>query len=61
MPPKACRVCKIVTEQNSCPICKGSELSEDFSGFVIILDPAKSQLANRMKIKEAGQYALKIR
>jgi len=60
MPPKACRVCKVVTEQNTCPVCKGSDLSEDFSGFVIILDP-NSQLAQKMKITEAGQYALKIR
>ena len=61
MPPKACRTCKVVTEDNVCPVCKGSELSEDFLGFVIILDPAKSRIAAKMAIKEAGQYALKIR
>ncbi len=61
MAPKACRVCKIVTNENICPVCKNSELSEDFSGFVIILDPEKSQLAEKMKIEEAGRYALKIR
>ncbi len=60
MPSKACRVCKVVTEQNTCPVCKGSDLSEDYSGFVIILDP-RSQLAEKMKLTEAGQYALKIR
>jgi DNA-directed RNA polymerase subunit E" len=61
MPPKACRTCKVITENNVCPVCKGSELSEDFLGFVIILDPGKSQIAAKMEIKEAGQYALKIR
>ena len=61
MAPKACKTCKIITEENVCPVCKGSELSEDFLGFVIILDPSKSQLAEKMKIKEAGRYALKIR
>ncbi len=61
MPKKACRLCKVVTSENVCPVCKGSELSEDFLGFVIILDASKSQLAEKMKIKEAGQYALKIR
>jgi DNA-directed RNA polymerase subunit E" len=61
MAPKACRTCKIITEENICPVCKSSELSEDFLGFVIILDPSKSQLAEKMKIKEAGRYALKIR
>jgi DNA-directed RNA polymerase subunit E" len=61
MAPKACRTCKIITQDNVCPVCKGSELSEDFLGFVIILDTSKSQLAEKMKIKEAGRYALKIR
>jgi DNA-directed RNA polymerase subunit E" len=61
MPLKACRTCKIITTENVCPVCKGSELSEDFLGFVIILDPSKSQLAEKMSIKEAGRYALKIR
>jgi DNA-directed RNA polymerase subunit E" len=61
MPLKACRTCKIITDENVCPVCKSSELSEDFLGFVIILDSAKSQLAEKMKIKEAGRYALKIR
>ncbi|MBM3292456.1 DNA-directed RNA polymerase subunit E'' [Candidatus Bathyarchaeota archaeon] len=58
---KACRLCKVLTNESTCPVCKGSELSEDYLGFVIILDPKKSQLANKMSIKEAGQYALKIR
>ena len=61
MPSKACRTCKCITNVNVCPVCKGSELSEDFLGFIIILNPSKSQLAEKMKIKEAGQYALKIR
>ena len=61
MPLKACRTCKIITNENVCPVCKGSELSEDFLVFLIILDPSKSQLAEKMKIKEAGRYALKIR
>jgi len=61
MPTKACRTCKVITNENVCPVCKGTELSEDFLGFVIILDASKSHLAEKMKIKEAGQYALKIR
>ena len=61
MPAKTCRTCKIITNDNICPVCKGSELSEDFLGFVIILDSKNSQLAEKMNLKEAGQYALKIR
>ncbi len=61
MPAKACRTCKIITTENVCPNCKGTELSEDYLGFAIILDPSKSQIADKMGVKEAGQYALKIR
>ena len=61
MPQKACRACKIVTEDSVCPVCKSSELSEDFQGFVIILNAKKSQLAEKMGIDKEGQYALKIR
>lgn len=58
---KACRMCRVLTEESTCPVCKGSELSDDYLGFIIILDSKKSQLAKKMSLKEAGQYALKIR
>ncbi len=58
---KACRECKILTEENVCPICKSTELSEDYSGLLIVLDPKNSIMAEKMEIKEAGRYALKIR
>lgn len=58
---KACRECKILTEENVCPICKSTELSEDYSGLLIVLDPENSIMAEKMEIKEAGRYALKIR
>ena len=61
MTQKACRLCKVVTEEAICPVCKSSEFSEDFQGFIIILNAKKSQLAEKMGIKEEGQYALKIR
>ena len=61
MPARACRLCKVVTEQPVCPVCKNSDMSEDFQGFVIIVDAKKSQLAALMGIEEEGQYALKIR
>jgi len=59
--PRACRTCKIITEENVCPICKSTDLSDDFSGLLIILDPENSQLAKKMEIDREGRYALKIR
>jgi DNA-directed RNA polymerase subunit E" len=58
---RACRNCKIITENNSCPICRGTDLSDDYSGLLIILDPKGSQLAEKMEIESEGRYALKIR
>lgn len=58
---RACKVCKIITEDPSCPICKGTDLSDDYSGLLVVVDPEDSQLAQKMGIKEAGRYALKIR
>lgn len=61
MRPRACRICKIITEENACPICRSTDLSEDFSGLLIILDPENSELAKKIEIKEEGRYALRIR
>jgi DNA-directed RNA polymerase subunit E" len=58
---RAFRNCKIITENNSCPICRGTDLSDDYSGLLIILDPKGSQLAEKMEIESEGRYALKIR
>jgi len=59
--PRACRTCKVITDENVCPICKGTELSDDYSGLLIVLDPENSLLAEKLEAKEAGSYALKIR
>jgi len=58
---RACRVCKAVTEENVCPICKSTDLSDDYSGLLIVLNPEGSQIAQKMEIKQEGYYALKIR
>jgi DNA-directed RNA polymerase subunit E" len=58
---RACRNCKIIIEENVCPICKGTDLSDDYSGLLIVVDPEGSQMAQKMEIKKEGRYALKIR
>jgi DNA-directed RNA polymerase subunit E" len=58
---RACRNCKIIIEENICPICKGTDLSDDYSGLLIVVDPEGSQMAQKMDIKNEGRYALKIR
>jgi DNA-directed RNA polymerase subunit E" len=58
---RACRTCKIITDENACPICRGTDLSDDYSGLLVIIDPEGSQLAEKMDLKQEGRYALRIR
>lgn len=61
MSEKACTSCRLITKESTCPKCKISSLSDDFSGLVIIFDPEGSVVAKAMNIKEKGRYALKVR
>ena len=58
---KACRKCHYITEESICPNCRSTDLSEDFSGLVIIFDPERSIIAKTMNIKRKGRYAIKVR
>jgi DNA-directed RNA polymerase subunit E" len=58
---RACRNCKNISDENICPVCKGTEFSDDYSGLLIVLDPENSILAETLDTTEDGQYALKIR
>ena len=58
----ACRKDKyILTEdEKKCPICGGSDLSDEWSGIVIIMDTS-SKLAEIIGAKKTGRYAIKVR
>ncbi len=58
---KACRDCHFVTEEESCPMCRGSNLSKDWLGFVHVIDASRSIIAKKMNIDANGRYALKVR
>jgi DNA-directed RNA polymerase subunit E" len=58
---KACRDCHFISEQNVCPECKSKDLSDDFSGLAIIINPETSSVAKAMGIKKEGRYAIRIR
>ncbi|MCD1294798.1 DNA-directed RNA polymerase subunit E [Methanocella sp. CWC-04] len=58
---KACRDCHSLVEGPVCPTCQSSILSEDWSGYVVIIDPVKSEIAALMNIKRPGKFALKVR
>ncbi|HMK47375.1 MAG TPA: transcription elongation factor subunit Spt4, partial [Methanocella sp.] len=36
-------------------------LSDDWSGYVVIIDPVRSEIARLMNVKRPGKFALKVR
>lgn len=57
---RACRKCHILTARGTCPYCDEAT-SEHWQGYMIIIDPVNSQIAQQMKLKMPGKYALKVR
>ncbi|MBS7615178.1 DNA-directed RNA polymerase, subunit E'' [Candidatus Bathyarchaeota archaeon] len=58
---RACRNCHQISDTNVCPECKSMDLSDDFSGIVVIVDPEHSMIAKIMGINKKGRYAVRIR
>src|SRR5208283_559802 len=58
---KVCRDCHRVVDGENCVICGTTNLSDDWSGYLVIIDPENSDVAKRMNIKLPGRYALKVR
>ena len=61
MTDKACKNCRFISNGPVCPNCKSTNLSDDWSGLVVIMDPANSEVAKKMGISEPGRYALRVR
>jgi DNA-directed RNA polymerase subunit E" len=59
---RACKNCRyiIYTNDKVCPKC-GGELSEKFSGMVIIMDPERSEIAKVVEVNAIGSYAIKVK
>ena len=59
---KACKICNTIFEQGEkCPKCESKEITESFKWRIVLLDPEKSEIANKINIKEKGNFALKTR
>ena len=58
-----CRECHRVVDpdEETCPSCGSSSLTEDWAGYVIIAHPESSRIAEEMEVTEPGKYALKVR
>ncbi|MFB0543199.1 MAG: transcription elongation factor subunit Spt4 [Candidatus Bathyarchaeia archaeon] len=61
MSERACKNCRLLSRERICPNCRGSDLSEDYTGLIIILDAENSELAKMAGLKGNGRYALRVR
>ena len=56
----ACRKCKHVTTLKVCPNCKSSDLTPDWNGIVLVVDPTNSEISKTLGITTKGKYAIKV-
>ncbi|MEM0030621.1 MAG: transcription elongation factor subunit Spt4 [Candidatus Nitrosocaldus sp.] len=56
----ACRRCKAITTGKVCPVCKSADLSADWYGLVLVVNPAESKIARLLNITQKGKYAMKV-
>jgi DNA-directed RNA polymerase subunit E" len=57
---RACRNCHSISDQMKCPKC-GGETSKEWQGYLIVVDPEKSEIARKMGIKSSGRFALRVK
>ena len=57
---KACRNCKGLTYGRECPICKSTNLTTNWKGYIRIISPEKSEVAKILEINIKGRFALNI-
>ncbi|MGC9079310.1 MAG: transcription elongation factor subunit Spt4 [Nanopusillaceae archaeon] len=58
---KICRNCKAILDKDvdKCPYCGSRDFAEDFSGFILMIDPEKSEIGKKFNIK-SGKWAIKV-
>ena len=56
----ACRKCRMLTTEKACPNDGSTELSNEWSGLIVIINAGKSQVAKTLGITRPGRYALKV-
>ena len=55
----ACKSCSMVSDREQCTC--GGQMAREWSGYVIILDHNRSEIAKKMGVNVEGRFALKVR
>ena len=60
--PFACSECHLILadDVDQCHRHPSAPVSSDWSGYVVVIDPTRSDIAARLNIEVAGNYALKV-
>ena len=59
---RACKICNTIFESGEkCPKCGSKETTESYKGRIIVLNPEKSEIAQKINLKEKGTFAIKTR
>ncbi|MCK9595948.1 hypothetical protein M0R19_02065 [Candidatus Pacearchaeota archaeon] len=61
MKPRACKFCNTIFEEEKCPKCSSKESTESFKGRIIVINPEKSEIAQKLNLKDKGNFAIKTR
>ncbi len=59
MSEKACKICRRITEEKECEVCKNKELTRNWKGVFIVYDP-ESVMGIKAECTVPGRYALQI-
>ena len=60
--PFACGECHLVLVDgvDQCARCPSAQVSSDWQGYVITMNPERSEIAKRLNVEHPGKYALKV-
>jgi DNA-directed RNA polymerase subunit E" len=60
--PFACGECHLILDDgvDMCARCPTARVSSEHQGYVIIMNPTRSEIAKRLKVELPGKYALKV-
>ena len=61
MKQKACKICNTIYEGEKCPKCGSEESTDSFKGRIVILNPERSEIAEKLGVKNKGNFAIKTR
>jgi DNA-directed RNA polymerase subunit E" len=58
---KACKKCRLIVVGEICPVCKEANLTKEWEGYIMVINPDSSEIAKAIKATVPGKYALKIK